>query len=465
MKPLYAPFLLAVILVFSGILAGCDSSTLTAVDDASSEQPITAKAGAEADSYLFLLKGKKLDAFTDAVADAGGRVIFAHDKVGFAFASGLSGSAASQLGARSDVAEMTADVSFLLDLPFDPETAEMSVQSPDAPADAFFYPRQWHFPAIEADKAWAAGFLGSEDVTVAILDTGIDYENPDLAGRVDLSRSISFLPEEDELVRLFFPDKNVITDLQYHGTHVAATVASNGFVGAGLTSKTTLTGIRVCRIDRSCSFGAIISGVLFAADTGADIANLSLGGAFSKAGNGRFVGFINKVFNYAKSKKMTVVVSAGNSASDLDANGNVYSTYCDSPNTICVSATGPTGAETLNGPFFEVDAPAFYTNFGRSAITVAAPGGNALPVWAACSQTSVVIPICQTGAFILGLSGTSMAAPHVSGVAALLVAEYGRNPGRIKTAIQNAADDLGQPGTDKFYGKGRLNVATAVGLN
>jgi len=58
-----------------------------------------------------------------------------------------------------------------------------------------------------------------------------------------------------------------------------------------------------------------------------------------------------------------------------------------------------------------------------------------------------------------------MAAPHVSGVAALLVAEYGRNPGRIKTAIQNAADDLGQPGTDKFYGKGRLNVATAVGLN
>ena len=162
---------------------------------------------------------------------------------------------------------------------------------------------------------------------------------------------------------------------------------------------------------------------------------------------------------------MTVVVSAGNSATDLDNNGNIYSTYCDTPNTICVSATGPTGFASVNGPFENVDAIAPYTNFGTSAINVAAPGGSALPVWAACSQTSIVIPVCQTGGFILGLSGTSMAAPHVSGVAALLVEDLGRKPGRIKTALQRSADDLGAPGTDPFYGKGRLNAATAVGLN
>jgi len=57
-----------------------------------------------------------------------------------------------------------------------------------------------------------------------------------------------------------------------------------------------------------------------------------------------------------------------------------------------------------------------------------------------------------------------MAAPHVSGLAALLVAEYGRKPGRIKTATQQGADDLGQRGTDKFYGKGRINVASTLGL-
>lgn len=70
-----------------------------------------------------------------------------------------------------------------------------------------------------------------------------------------------------------------------------------------------------------------------------------------------------------------------------------------------MSATGPTARETVNGPFTNVDAQAGYTNFGRSAIDVAAPGGNTgSPVYANCSQTSLAIPVCRTGNFILGLS-------------------------------------------------------------
>lgn len=459
--------LLAAVMVF----AGCDASTQTASPESNpqavdlSTTPTSSKSAAPSDEYVILFKGNKLPKNLHAdVAAAGGSIIFQHES-GFAFVDGLSETAAAELQGRSDVTEFMADISLDLNLPDEGLTESATISSTDDPASAAFYARQWHFPAIEADKAWAAGRTGSEDVTVAILDTGIDYTNPDLAGRVDLSRSVSFLPDEDALVQAFFPNKNLITDLQYHGTHVAATVVSNGLIGAGVTSKTKLMGVKVCRVDRSCSFGAIISGVLFAADNGADVANLSLGGGFPKAGFGRFVGFVNKTFNYANSKKMTVVVSAGNSASDLDNNGNIYSTYCDTPNTICVSATGPTGSASVNGPFENVDAIAPYSNFGASAINVAAPGGSALPVWAACSQTSIVIPACQTGAFILGLSGTSMAAPHVSGVAALLVEDLGRKPGQIKTALQRSADDLGAPGTDPFYGKGRLNAASAVGVN
>lgn len=474
----YKNTLLGITALILFVVVGCDSAIVdqnNATDESESLLSNEFSGGefASADNeiiegeYLLLFKGNRLpNGFSDDIAAKGGTIIYQHDS-GFAYVGGLSEDAASSLQARKDVSEFVANTAFSLNLPDAPElhSEEAVVSSTEDPAGAFFYARQWHYPAIGADKAWAAGFLGSEDVTVAILDGGIDYTNVDLAGLVDLSRSISFVPSDDALVDTFFPGRNYITDLQYHGTHVAATVASNGIVGAGTTSKTTLTGIKVCGINGSCSFGAIFSGLLYASETGVDVANMSLGGGFVKAGNGQFVGFINSLMNSVRRAGVTVVVSAGNSAADLDKNGNIYSAFCDSPNVICVSATGPTARETVNGPFTDVDAPAVYTNFGRSAIDVAAPGGNTgAPVWAVCSQTSLVVPVCQTGNFIIGLSGTSMASPHVSGLAALLISQGAKNPAQVKSAILQSADDLGEPGTDKFYGKGRINVANALGL-
>jgi subtilisin family serine protease len=303
---------------------------------------------------------------------------------------------------------------------------------------------------------------------LAILDTGIDYLYPEVAGLVDLSRSISFVPDDDVLVSIFFPGRHPVTDLHFHGTHVASTAVSHSYIVAGVTTQTTLMGVKVCSVYGSCPFSSVIAGVLHAADNGADVANLSLGGGFTKAGNGAYVGFINRVYNYANSLGMTVVVSAGNDALDLDHDGNLYKTYCSTPNNLCISATAPTAGAGRSGPWTDVDALAPYSNFGRSAINVAAPGGASIAnsagwVWAGCSQTSLRIPICQTGIYILGVYGTSMAAPHVSGLAALMVEDVGRNPGRVRARIQQSADDLGQPGTDPAYGKGRINVGAAVG--
>jgi subtilisin family serine protease len=345
------------------------------------------------------------------------------------------------------------------------EQTEIEATSTTAPETAVYYPWQWHLRAIGAQKAWAAGRLGSPDVTVAVLDTGISYQHADLVGRVDLSRSVSFVPSDDALIAAYFPGMHPVTDLYYHGTHVAATISSNAVIAAGVTSNIQLIGVKVLGATGEGTFGGVLEGLIWAADHGADIANLSLGDAFLRRGNGRYVAIVQQVFNYAHRKGVLVVVAAGNESLDLDHDKNLFKSYCSAANVVCVSATGPTYSPSEAGPWTDVDAFAPYSNYGRSSITVAAPGGYWGAIWAACAPTSLIIPECAGGSYAVGLGGTSMAAPHVSGLAALLVEDIGHgHPSRIKTRLQQSADDLGTPGTDPQYGKGRINVAKALGL-
>ena len=428
---------------------------------------ISMQAAADTGRHLVMLNGGAKH-FDKTVKSLGGSVFYRHNATGIAVVEGLDEAGAAALAAMKSVSDVQPD--FMIEMPKQ-EVGGMANEAFAAPVNnddptmATRWSWQWNMRAVDADDAWAMGRLGSEDVTVAILDTGIAYTHADLEDLVDLDRSVSFVPEDDFYVDLFFPGMHPVTDIHYHGTHVAATVSSNAIAAAGVTSKTTLMGVKVCSaVLGFCPGSAVIPGVLHAADAGADVANMSLGGSFVKKEYPGAPGYFNKIFNYAKSKGMTIVVSAGNSGFDLDHDGNGYKTYCSTPATVCVSATGPDSSDDIyEGPFYNVDAPAYYTNYGRSAINVAAPGGNSGGyVWAACSNTSLVIPVCQSGTFILGLGGTSMASPHVAGLAALMVEDYGRDPGAVKTAIQDSADDLGQEGTDPFYGKGRINVSKAV---
>jgi subtilisin family serine protease len=512
---------LALLLVLA--LAACSPDVIAPVK-APMSPTLSMGVSPESGTYIVRLNGRKTaSAFAAQVAAVGGTVRSYHEGAGFAVISGLSGAGASGL-ASGGVGDMLPDFVFA---PDDPNTAsqadasevaDVSIQSQTNPAGAARFGYQWNMRLIGAPEAWAAGKLGSSDVTVAILDTGIDYDAPDLNGLVDLdpARSVSFMnhfvgvrdnpdtpedeytpiiPADDQIAALFFPSRNKITDFNGHGTNVASQVSSKAFALSGVTSKTTLIAVKVLGANGYGSFSDILDGVVWAADHGADVANMSLGGGFSKAANGQGVAMINQAFNYAKRKGMLIVVSAGNSSIDLQHNGNAYATYCDAPHVICVSAVGPTLATSEN-----LDEPAFYTNFGKNSVDIAAPGGNAdaangftpsrwpwtapapAPftvndiaswIWAYCAKQKLVIvknadgingdlflTACIAGNRIFPYIGTSQAAPHVAGLAALLIAENGKgNPQQIKRLIQKSADPI-----DAAYGRGRISVKNALGL-
>jgi subtilisin family serine protease len=493
------------------------STSLLAVAACSDSLPLETSAAPSlsvasapaASRYAVLLKGGATKFAEQAVA-LGGTVELLHERSGIAIVSGLSDAAALALGANSSVDLLVEDFEYQGVANTIEPMVEMATgtslvgeaQSQTNPATAAFYPRQWHLRAIGANVAWANGRLGSPAVDVFILDSGIDQTYIDLAGLVDMSRAKSFVPSDDALIARFFPGRAATSDLNGHGSHVASTVASRALANAGVTSRVTLVPVKVLGASGSGSFTGILNGLLYAADQQADVVNASVGALFPRRGEHDFTKLLTAVTRYARQAGVTVVVAAGNDGAELHPSQNaLYGAFCSTQNVICVAATGP-NAGPLNGPWTGIDRPAIYSNYGQQHVDVAAPGGNyalnekgevvsAIGVWAACSKTTLLFDktlrapgqpagedpkgdwkLHQCAAqpqftFTLGNLGTSMASPHVAGLAALLVEQYGRNPGAITDAIQSSADDVlefGKPGMDDYYGHGRINIARALGL-
>jgi subtilisin family serine protease len=451
------------------------------------------------DTYLVRFKKDIPANFSATVVSLGGEVIFAHSGAGIAAVAGLVPSGADQLAAVAGVAAVDADAYTTIEQPaaIEVEAADLDEPtSPAAPTLAAFYGRQlWNLNAIGAPAAFAAGLQGSTAVKVGVLDTGIDYLHPDLVGRVDMALSRSFL-SATENARVP-AGAHLVADLNYHGTHVASTIASNNWIGAGVTSNITLVGLKVCApgtaangFNGTCPTSGTLAAILYAADNDIPIINMSLGGSFTRraasarGGDGpSFIATINSAFNYANRKGTVIVVSAGNSAINMDTDVNGYKSYCDAPHAVCVSATGPTAAGLFATSQFprgvylniqNIDNLASYSNFG-GRVMVAAPGGNAIPVWSACSGFTLHPSLagCRSRFYnsptswsgsIVGLAGTSMASPHTAGVLALIASHVVSGGPQIKSVLTGTADDLGALGIDPVYGNGRINARRALGL-
>jgi thermitase len=276
------------------------------------------------------------------------------------------------------------------------------------PNDPYFSTQQWGPQKVQAPAAWDIT-RGSSSVRIAIVDTGVQYNHPDLSGKVVLGHD-------------YVDGDNDPYDGNGHGTHcagIAAAVTNNSTGIAGMAPNASILAVRVLDSNGSGTLDAVANGIIYAADNGAKVISLSLGGSVGST-------TLQNAVNYAWNKGAVIVAAAGNSGISAPSYPAYYS------NAIAVAATTSS------------DVKASYSNWG-SWVDVAAPGSSIYSTYPTNTYTS--------------LSGTSMATPHVAGLAGLLAAQ-GRSNSNIRAAIQNTADPIS--GTGTYWTYGRINAYRAV---
>lgn len=443
---------------------------------------VVCASNTQAATYIVQAKNLTADAqLARKIEAAGGTITSSLPQIGvFVVESEDAGfrlRAAKVHGVRSAV----PDIGFQADLP--PSAEEIGEDFANPPTsgdnDALFN-LQWGHAAIDAAGAWNAGYRGA-GVRVAVLDTGVRCNHPDLAANLLAADSISFVSSEPSYCN---------TSGSSHGTHTSGTIlgADNGVGIIGVAPEAKLIAVKVLSAATgSGSFQGIINGIVHAADHGADVINMSLGvrGGLDVGGKdvAELVNATKRAVQYARARNAITIVSAGNDGRDLDHDSGVQ--VCDTdgcymanlrafpaqlPGVVSVSALAPEGWAL--DPGTDLDPLASYSNFGQSGISFGAPGGDArLPGNAGC-VVSGIASRCWVFDMVLSSTiggwgwsaGTSMAAPHVSGVAALIIGKHGGElaPSQVETILRASADDLGKPGKDDAYGYGRVNAARAV---
>ncbi|NQX65414.1 peptidase S8 [Paenibacillus alba] len=294
------------------------------------------------------------------------------------------------------------------------DTQTTSISPNFKPNDNLFSKYQWNLPSTETVQGWQLN-RGAKDVVIAVVDTGVDLQHPDLKGQL-------------------LPGYNVIKDNDNpqddvgHGTHVTGVIAAlvnNNLGVAGMTWYNKVLPVKVLDQTGAGSTYSVAQGIIWAADHGAKVMNLSLG-------NYADSGFLHDAIKYAYDKDIALIAASGNDNTERPGYPAAY------PEVFAVAASDSQNQK------------ASFSNYG-DYIGVTAPGVSIASTY----------PDNQYAA----LSGTSMASPHVTALAALI---RSTNPNLKNTDVyqimRDSARDLGTKGFDKYFGYGLIDVAKAIQL-
>ncbi len=294
-------------------------------------------------------------------------------------------------------------------------------QAPNDP----MYSQQWNLHSINVESSWQD--TKGKGAIVAVIDTGIS-EVPDL-------KETKFAKGYD-----FVNDREDARDDNGHGTHVAGTIAqstNNGFGVAGIAYEATLMPLKVLSASGGGTVADIAEAIRFAADHNADVINMSLGGGGESLA-------MAEAIDYAHKKGVLIIAAAGNSSQNSASYPARY------PHVLGVGALDASGQK------------AAYSNFG-AGIDISAPGGLTSGDNTAGGILQNTIDPSTGESIFTALQGTSMAAPHVAGVAALVKASGIKDPDEVAAALTQSARKV-QDDELNHYGEGKLDAAAAVKL-
>ncbi len=452
-------------------------------------QAVPAQAGVS-QTYLILYKSQAVPKDAAAtIANAGGSLVYAYDPIGVAIASSDSASFRGKLMNDKRIEGASATDNFGVQLTGDVEVVDTLEVSQ---ADGWGDPSsglQWDMVQIHVPEAHAVN-AGSPSVVVGDIDTGLDYNHPDLAPNVDFANSVSCVggvPNQDPAAWM---------DDNGHGTHTAGTIAAakNDIGIVGVAPNVKIAGIKAGNGDGYFFPEAVVCSFMWAAEHGIDVTNNSyyadpwLFNCKNDAEQHAIWKAEQRAIRYAMSKGVVVVAAQGNENMDLSkTNIDTSSPDDGTPITrevtnacavVPVEISGVVGVTSVGNLLQK----SYYSSYGVGVAQVTAPGGDSRYQKTAAAMRGTVLSTYPNNRYAY-LQGTSMASPHVAGVAALILSQYGKMPqGAVQAMLTQTADPLACPpnpfdpggtgrylatcqggeGYNGFFGHGQVNAFSAV---